>query len=258
MEDRTDTAQAAGQVLAQAAIETVHLRNGLKAFWLKGKLVPVYAGGAPDDPPSDPPADPATDPAQAASSGTGDDPPGGADPNAGNTGDDLSSDDAKKLIAELRREAAANRKKAKDAEAALKAKEDGEKSELEKAQTAAQEAAARADKAEADLREAVATSVIREQARDMGFVDPDVAARLVDREELDTNDDGKPIVESVRLKLADLAKSKAYLLGGTGGSPGNPGGAPKGSKFTIDDVRKMSPAEVNKNWDEVQAVLKAG
>lgn len=247
MDSGTDTAQAAGHVPAQAAIRTIELRNGLKAFWLKGKLVPVYAGA--EDPPADPPADPAdppNDPGQAPDGDPGDPP----------TKDGDQKDEKDRLIAELRREAASHRKKAKEAADALKAKEDAEKSDLEKAQSDAQAAATRAEQAEARLAEELAKSVIREQARDMGFVDPDVAARLVDREDLDTDDEGRPVVESVRLKLADLAKSKAYLLGGGGGSPGNPGGAPKGSKFTLDDIRKMSPAEVNKHWDDVQAVLK--
>lgn len=248
MKHEQDQGQAPDPVQAQAAIGTIELRNGLKAFWLKGRLVPVYSGGAPDDPPAgDPPADPANDPPQA-----GDGDPG--DPPNSDNGDDPDPKD--RLISELRREAAANRKKAKEAADALKAKEDAEKSDLEKAQTEAQAAADRAAQAETRLSQELAKSVIREQARDMGFVDPEAIPRLIDQDDLDRDDDGRPLVDSVRLKLADLAKSKTYLLGGGGGSPGNPGGAPKGSKFTIDDVRKMSPAEVNKNWDEVQAVLR--
>lgn len=158
--------------------------------------------GGTTDPPTDPPAPPA-------------DPP--ADPEKGKTYDAA-------YVAELRKEAAGHRKRAQDAEAKLKAKEDAELSETEKRERDLKDATKRAEEAEkrAHLAE------VRAEAASAGAVDAADVARLID-----------PDVEDVRKAIADLKKAKPYLFTrpGAGSADGGAGGKPPAGNSMNDRIR---------------------
>lgn len=170
---------------------------------------------------------------------------------------DALGPEAAKLIRELRQEAAANRKRAADAEAELKGIKDGQLSEAEKLQKAATEAQAARDTALADLKATRLQLSVESEARKLGIVDPTIAGRLIDGAAV-TWDGNAP--SNVATLLGDLVKDRPWLLAanhGTGQAPaavGSPGGTQR--RLTRDDVRKMTPDQINQNWDAVQAALK--
>lgn len=179
--------------------------------------------------------------------------PGGQDPDGSGDGD--PSADAKKLIQEVRQEAAKYRTKAKELEAELKKHQDAQKSETERLRDQATEAQKKADEAETRLKDVRTTATIERLASKKGFRDPADAVFLVKQDGLETDADGAVLEASVNNALAEIAKTKPYLLGGTGGSPSNPN-QDKGS-LSWDEVQNMTPDQINENWDEVQKVLAA-
>ena len=171
---------------------------------------------------------------------------------------DALGPEAAKQIRELRQEAAANRKKAADLEAELKGIRDGQLSEAEKLQKAASEAQVARDAALADLKSTRLQLSVEAEARKLGIVDPTIAGRLIDSDAV-TWDGNAP--SNVAALLTALVKDRAWLLAanhGTGQTPavGSPGAQPR--KLTRDDVRKMTPEQINSNWDAVQAALRGG
>lgn len=126
--------------------------------------------------------------------------------------------------AELRREQAANRKRLQALEAAQQAAEEASLSELQKAQ-----------KRVADLERQAAEFQVREQERTLqlatieaasrlGFRNPDLAARLLDRSEIEYGEDGQP--KNVAKLLKALADSEPYL---TKTAPADFGGGTRGA-----------------------------
>ena len=152
----------------------------------------------------------------------------------------------------LRNEAADWRTKLRAAETRLAEIDNASKTEAEKAAAAADAATKRADAAEAKIRELTARTAIMTEAQRLGIVDPDAAYRLIDSGAIKTDASGA--VTNAAELLGDLAKARPYLLGGSG-SPGNAGSGR--TKLTAADVRKMSQAEINARWEEVQAALSA-
>ena len=58
--------------------------------------------------------------------------------------------------------------------------------------------------------------------------------------------------------LKELVKAKPYLVqpAAAGGSPTNPARG-QSAALTREDIARMTSDEINKRWDEVQAVLSA-
>lgn len=105
------------------------------------------------------------------------------------------------------------------------------------------EAAQQAVQAERLEREAMRV------AKELGISDVEAAIKLVDRGQIKLDDKGNPT------NLADVLKGVAekhpFILGGGSGTT-NP---PRGSTYTIEQIRKMPPEWINEHWGEVQAVL---
>lgn len=150
--------------------------------------------------------------------------------------DGISREEARKL----RSEAAALRKRAKEAETELASRREAEMTEAEKA-------AKRAEKAEQDaktvnerLRKANLKAEVAINATKHG-VDPALATRLIG-EDVEYDDDGEPT--NVGDLLADLVKSHPQLAGkpapvdaGSPANPGNPAGNPPESD--ADRLRRL-------------------
>lgn len=89
-------------------------------------------------------------------------------------------------------------------------------------------------------------------ANELGMVDPSVSVTLLGDKieqiangELDTKE-----------ALTSLLDDKPYLKRGPVGRPSNPvENTSKSQMFTREQIAKMSPAEVNSNWDIIQEQL---
>ena len=132
-----------------------------------------------------------------------------------------------------------------------------EQSQMTEAQRLAAQAAqaqAAAEAAQAELRRARAEAAIAREAARTG-VDPALLTKLVhDAVEYDVN--GKPtnIDAAVAAALQQWPHLKPAPAAPAVGAS-NPG---RTSKLTMDDVKRMSPDQVNARWDEVQIVLAGG
>lgn len=181
-------------------------------------------------------------------------------PAAGATGDQASSTrsaaDYEREVKELRAEAASHRTKAREFEDKLKAYDTEKMTETEKLQKRAQEAEQKAADADNRVKQTNLRLEIERQARKLNIVDEDAAARLLDSDAIKFGDDGKPT--NVEKLLQQLVKDKPYLVGtsGDGGSAGNPDRGRSG--LTIEQIKKMSRAEIDARYDEVMRVVRGG
>lgn len=165
------------------------------------------------------------------------------------------------------------REELRDMEKSLKTlkqdKADREAEELSEAdrlkkQNAALEA--RVAELETQGKEAAVRTAIIAAAAKAGFNDPNDAVSMVDRKALKVGDDE---IEGLDDALKALAKDKPYLLKAQQEQPQQQGktqnktmpsaGNPANSgKISLDDVRNMTPEEINRNWDKIKGVLKEG
>ena len=155
-------------------------------------------------------------------------------------------------VKELRAEAAKNRKEAQEAKAKIAAFEQQQMSEAEKLQAAAKSAQEQAQAAQAELRKARADAAIAMAAATHG-VSPKLAAKLV---AVEFDADGQPINvdQSLGAVLNEYPQLKPVAATVTPGAT-NP---QRTAKLTIEQVKKMSPEEINSRWDEVRDVLARG
>jgi hypothetical protein len=140
-------------------------------------------------------------------------------------------------------------------------------SEEERRQVEFDEAVQAREAAEARAAEMQLQYEVAARASTLGIRDPRDAVRLMDWDALEFNDRGE--VSNMDNVLTALLTEKPYLRGTVqaitpppGGEVTPPGGNPSrerqsGSALTMDDIKQMSPAEINANWDEVQKVLAA-
>lgn len=130
-----------------------------------------------------------------------------------------------------------------DAEAWRKQQE-GQKTELQKAQEKAQQAEAQKAEALARANDRLIKAEVKVMSVELGIVDPDAAYALMDRANVKVNDDGS--VSGVKEALETLLKTKTYLKKQASGcGVGSPGGNP-GDK-QVDEV-----AEAKKLAEERQ------
>lgn len=93
-------------------------------------------------------------------------------------------------------------------------------------------------------------------ASQLGIVDPDAALTLMARDGVSVDDSGK--VVGVKEALEKLVSSKPYLKQQTaaparsGGDFSSGGG---GSSFTLEQVKAMTPAQINANWDKIKGLF---
>lgn len=170
-------------------------------------------------------------------------------PAKGNEQDSKTFDEA--YVKELRTEAAKYRKEAQDAKAKITAFEQEKMSEAERLQATAKAAQEAAAAARQELQQARAQVAIAQAAATHG-ISPAKLAKLV---QVDFDDAGQPVgVEAaVAAVLAEWPELKPVAA-----TPGatNPTRQPR--KLTIEDVKRMTPAEINSRWDEVQVTLAGG
>jgi hypothetical protein len=147
-------------------------------------------------------------------------------------------------LAETRREAAASRTKARTLEEAAAAAKQAGMTEAERA--TARQTALEAENREllTRLRDQSLTSAAVAAATKLGFRNPELAVRLLDRSSIEWDDAGLP--KGVEAQLRELAKADAYLVkNGTGADYG--GG-----------TRGATPAAQPGMNELLHAVLKGG
>lgn len=152
--------------------------------------------GAQDPPANDPP--PTNDPPK-------NDPPQ-SDP------DDLGEAGKRALAAEREARAAAETR-AKDAEAKVKEFEQAKLSETERLQAQAKEH----EQGKLEAQQALAgerfSRAVERAAGRYGYLDPEDAVHLIDRDAVKRDDEGKPDSQSLEAALKRLAEAKPHLVG---------------------------------------------
>lgn len=144
-----------------------------------------------------------------------------------------SPDDAEKLLAQVRE------------------KQEAEKSELQKAMEMADAKDKQLQALMERQKELVVQSGVTTIANRLGIIDPDAAYRLLDKSAIEYDENGQ--AKNIEPLLVSMLKDRPYLTG-KGASAMNPG---RTRKFSREEIERMTPAEINKNWDAIQEYLKA-
>lgn len=129
-------------------------------------------------------------------------------------------------------------------------RDEAEKTELQKAQERASELEKKLIAAADAQKRVMAQSEITAKAAKLGIVDTDAAYRLLDHDQLEYDESGRPT--NVEKMLVEMLKERTWLAGG-GTSATN---YQKRKSYTLSEISKMTTDEINKNWDAVQEVLK--
>lgn len=173
-----------------------------------------------------------------------------------------SQEDYDKIIADLRRENAAARVKAKELDDLKQKLENDKLSETERLTKQIADLQKAHDAAIAQTQTLKVAASVASQAARLGFADPDDAIRFLDASEIDAN------ASNVESLLKDLLKSKPYLAGTQRASSGgatNPSRSQASSgnitddyvnrlmagEFGLDAYNKLTSAQ----RDEVQAII---
>lgn len=164
---------------------------------------------------------------------------------------EVGGDDLKALLESARKEAVKERKSRQALEARLAEIERAQLSEAERAKAEAADAAKRAEEAERELRTLKVRSTIVERASAKGFIDPDAAFRLLDVE-FDLEGDLRAQADEA---LDRLAGERKYLVSQPAAPTTSPvnGQTRSGTKLTLEDLKKMSQAEVDALPEDVIA-----
>lgn len=153
-------------------------------------------------------------------------------------------------VRKLRAEAAEYRRKLRELEAKLKADEEAKMSEQERLQKRVAELERQVIEYQEMLRRRTLEYEVKSQASKMGVVDPDAAWRLIDITTIEYDEDGRP--KNLEKTLKALISARPWLLGNSAApSPTNP---PRGG-LTLEDIKRMTPQEINKRWEEIKKVL---
>lgn len=159
-------------------------------------------------------------------------------------------DDRDEAFARLRREKEAAERKARDAEDRLAAKQREEAEQAGEWEKLAKQYETERDEARKDLADLKTRIKVEGIAKRLKFRREDEAIALLPNN-LDRDDDG-----AVSKALEDLAAERPHLV--DNGAP-PPSGAPAGGGnqggLTLEQVKAMTPDEINRRWDEVQPVL---
>jgi hypothetical protein len=141
----------------------------------------------------------------------------------------------------------------------------------QRARDEAETAQAQLSAAQQESRQVLIRAALVAQAARAGFHDPEDAWRMVDSGKLSIDTSGA--VSGIAEALAELASAKPYLIrqGGSGAqipipgaqaapgvltrtslSAGNPAST---TRVTLDDIRHMTPDEINRNWEQIRQIL---
>lgn len=199
--------------------------KGLPHWQLGNILLPIMAGGAPDEGEGG-----GTD-----GNGSGDD-----DDDLSAAGDTLSKAEVTRILRErLRRE----RAKYGDYETFKKSHEElaqvkqAQMSETEKLQARLKDYEGKEQTWQQEKRDLMLRSTIERTAATLGFHDPDAAYRLLDQGAIEYADDGTPKNTTVEKALKDLLKAKPYLGRPGGGSAD--GGSGQGGTLRGNDMNSI-------------------
>jgi myosin heavy subunit len=156
-------------------------------------------------------------------------------------------------------EAASHRHKAKELDD-LKAQIENEKlTEQQKLEKRLADIQAEHSNVTRQSQERIINYEVRLQAAQMGIIDTDAAARLLDLSEMTFDDAGLP--NNVDKLLKDLVKNKPYLVGKTNGTGLSSGGATNPARSATNgpkkietwaDITAMSPDEYNARHAEIK------
>jgi hypothetical protein len=91
-------------------------------------------------------------------------------------------------------------------------------------------------------------------AKRLSFEYPDDAHLFLDADDME---DERSIESALKTVLRERPRLKSRRRGSGAPIPGEGEDDGKGGGLTIEDVKKMSPEEINKRWTEVQAVLRS-
>jgi hypothetical protein len=165
----------------------------------------------------------------------------------------------KRELAKTRREAAAYRKRAKEADEAVEAQRLAEMSEVDRLRVELENATNQLEAEQQQARETRLTSAIQAAASKLGAVDPEAVERLLDRSDL-VNEEGE--VVGVEDAVRSLLDEKPYLRKQQGGVTGNyqAGSATPeaGSRLTQAYLDSLTPEQVAELWKTQPAeVIKA-
>lgn len=163
----------------------------------------------------------------------------------------LNPGDLERELKEARQEAAKYRTQLRDLESKLKEYEDKDLSEKEKLVKKAQELEAKLQKAETDRQLAILSAEVKLKAQAKGIIDPDAALKLIDLSEVKIGDGG---IEGLEQAIEKLIKERPYLLS-TSGKP-NPTNPARTASFSFEELKKLTPAEINARWEELKNVKK--
>lgn len=147
-------------------------------------------------------------------------------------------------IRALRQEAAANRRKAREAEAELQRLKDADLSESERRDKALQEALAERDEArKAGAAATLRADVVIASSR-LGIVDPDAAFRLMDPVDASADD----YSEQVEASLAALIEKRPYLKAAdaTPPEPKDPPAIPPSNAQKPGGAKELTSEDLNK------------
>lgn len=171
-------------------------------------------------------------------------------------GPDATHDDSA-LDRKLTRENASLRKRLREIEAQVKAREEAEMTEQERSQRRMVEIEQELEANRAALRETRLRAAIAAEAPKLGIVDVDAATRLLDTSALDYEADTG--WEGVGDALRDLTHERPWLVSTTtapaaDANTANP--ARRRSRLTVEQMRSMTQAEIDAlPWEDVQAAL---
>jgi len=200
---------------------------------------------------------------------------GGGEPGNGSPGDGSNNpgDSGKTFdetyVKQLRFEAAQYRTKAKELEQklqtmpqeitakvlqALGLEPDPNKAfdkQLEEARKKAQEAEQRAN-------ERLIRAEVKSIAAEMGLVDADAALALMDKSKIAVKEDGT--IEGIKEAMEALVAAKPWLKSSTKqiGGGTNPPNLGNQQIFTREQLKKMTPEEINANWEALMKQMATG
>lgn len=147
--------------------------------------------------------------------------------------------------------------KAEDATAAftrLKTMEDGQKTELQKAQEKAA-AMERSNTEQAEKMKSLLTQYeVATAATRLGIVDPDAAVRLIDASKLEYDENGKP--KNAEAVLKELIAQKPYLVGS--GTSATNAARNNGGNETFTRSQLKDPAFFQAHRDAIMKAMREG
>lgn len=178
-------------------------------------------------------------------------------PQAGDSPNTLTLDQALDALRKARTEAASHRVKLNEYEEKARKDAEAQMTEAQRFQSRAADLERElADKTRAHQERSIQYEVQLNAAK-LGIIDPDAAAKLLDYSQLEYDADGSP--KNAGKLLQDLVKAKPYLAGTPpSGSVANPPRQNTSMTFTQAQIAAMSPADYQKNRDGIMAAYKEG